>query len=229
MAYKKAMVADFDGTLYRPEQEVPIRPEDVEAIRAFQSKGYLFGVCSGRMLKEIRKLTGDQIHFDFAVTSSGACVYGLDASFEIHNEIDRIRTEDILEYVERHYRLEGNLHIADNRQITDISFHPETEEEAERLAHDLQGRYFSFIEAIPSSTSVNVIPLGSVKGLGIRNIQRHYGIETMYSVADSVSALSMFRGADKNYAVAWGEDDIIDDADQVVDSVAEALKLAEED
>lgn len=229
MAYQKAFVADFDGTLYFPEREIKVDPKEIEAIRKFQEKGFPFGICSGRTFKEIKKLTENKIRFDFAVTSSGACVYGIDDSLEIHNEIKRNKAEDILEYVERHYGLEGNLHIAESRQISDVTFHPETAEEAENLARDLQGKYYSFIDAIPSNRSVNVIPLGSAKRLGIREIKVQYGIEKMYSVADSVSSFSMFQGSDVNYAVSWGQDEMIEYADATVGSVAEALEKAAED
>lgn len=229
MAYEKALVSDFDGTLFFRDREITISPRDIEAIRKFQEKGFLFGVCSGRTFREIKELSHNKIHFDFAVTSSGACVYGLDEGLEIHNSINRNQAEDILDYVERQYGIEGNLHITERRQISDVTFHPASIEEAQNLARDLQGRYYSFIEAIPSNRSVNVIPLGSAKRLGIREIKQHYDIETIYSVADTISSMSLFQGADVNYAVDWGQEEMIDFADATVGSVAEALQKAAED
>lgn len=229
MAYEKAFVSDFDGTLYFAEGDVKVRPEDIAAIEEFQKKGYLFGVCSGRTFAEVKRLTDNRIHFDFAVTSSGACVYGVDDTLEIHNSIDRNEAENILDYVERNYHLEGSLHITNDKQISDVTFHPETAEDAENIARDLEGKFFSFIVAIPSNRSVNVIPLGSAKRLGVREIKMHYDINRVYAAADTVSAYSMFQGADVNYAMKWGQDEMIDYADATVDSVAEALKLAAED
>lgn len=229
MAYEKALVADFDGTLFFPERKVKISPDDIGAIREFQEKGFLFGVCSGRTFDEVKRLSEYKIHFDFAVTSSGACVYGIDDTLEIHNDINRNRAEDILDYVERYYGLEGNLHITKNRRISDVTFHTASEEDAERIARDLEGKYYSFIEAIPSNRSVNVIPLGSAKRLGVREIKQHYGIHTVYAVADTVSAISLFQGSDVNYAVKWGQEEMIENASATVGSVSEALKLAAED
>lgn len=229
MAYEKAFVSDFDGTLFFADRDVRVRPEDIAAIEEFQKQGYLFGVCSGRTFAEVKRLTENKIHFDFAVTSSGACVYGLDNTLEIHNSIDRNAAENILDYVERNYHIEGNLHITENKQISDVTFHPATEEDAEKMAKDLEGKYFSFVVAIPSNRSVNVIPLGSAKRLGVREIKEHYDIKTVYAAADTVSAYSLFQGADVNYAVKWGQSEMIDFADATVDSVAEALELAAKD
>ncbi|KUH58032.1 hypothetical protein AUL39_07365 [Tractidigestivibacter scatoligenes] len=75
----RAMASDFDGTLFfgiggRAHPLHRFLPRDIEAIRTFRAGGGLFGVCTGRPLGAVLADAGRDLSFDFAITSSGACV-----------------------------------------------------------------------------------------------------------------------------------------------------------
>lgn len=76
---RKAMASDFDGTLFfgigggdHPFHH--FLPHDLAAIEEFRAQGGLFGVCTGRPLGAVLDDAGNALSFDFAITSSGACV-----------------------------------------------------------------------------------------------------------------------------------------------------------
>ena len=71
----KILASDLDGTLYFGDQPDPIRPQDREAIHAFQKAGNAFGICSGRTLAGIHHaLDGRDIDLDFYILVSGAAL-----------------------------------------------------------------------------------------------------------------------------------------------------------
>ncbi len=75
----RAMASDFDGTLFfgiggRMHPLHRFLPRDLRAIEEFRARGGLFGVCTGRPLGAVLADAGGDLSFDFAITSSGACV-----------------------------------------------------------------------------------------------------------------------------------------------------------
>lgn len=75
----RAMASDFDGTLFfgiggRMHPLHRFFPRDLRAIEEFRARGGLFGVCTGRPLGAVLADAGRDLSFDFAITSSGACV-----------------------------------------------------------------------------------------------------------------------------------------------------------
>lgn len=75
----KAMASDFDGTLFfgvgnRVHPFHRFLSRDLAAIADFRARGGLFGVCTGRPLGAVLEDASDTLSFDFAITSSGACV-----------------------------------------------------------------------------------------------------------------------------------------------------------
>ena len=229
MGYKKLFVSDFDGTLYFKDAEKHFHEEDLKAIREFQEKGYLFGVCTGRMFEAVQKLTGDKIKIDFAITSSGATVEKGDGELISRDIIDRNVAEDIMDYYERR-GFEARLHISStDREINDITFHTETDAAAEELAGDINSKFSEFVEAFQNKTAVNVIPLGCSKGLGVRKIQKYFDVERSYAIGDAATDFQLFRGADVTFTVPSASPALADKADYKNTTVAEALKIAAEE
>lgn len=69
----KILASDFDGTLYFPK-EGGLRPGDIQAIQEFQARGHKFGLSTGRPLKGVLGMLGEQVRPDFYVLCSGALV-----------------------------------------------------------------------------------------------------------------------------------------------------------
>ena len=64
----KAFASDFDGTFYFVDQKEPIKQCDIEAIGELQSKGYLFGFCTGRPIYGVLDYLDNQVMADFYIT-----------------------------------------------------------------------------------------------------------------------------------------------------------------
>ncbi|RGU50083.1 hypothetical protein DWW58_07835 [Olsenella sp. AF16-14LB] len=89
---RKAMASDFDGTLFfgiggRVHPLHRFLPRDLAAIEEFRVEGGLFGVCTGRPLGAVLDDAGNALSFDFAVTSSGACVSDAEGNTLFSREI----------------------------------------------------------------------------------------------------------------------------------------------
>ena len=74
----KVFATDFDGTLYFHNEEEPIHAADLEAIRAFQEAGGLFGACTGRPARALTVQTEGLVPFDFYIALTGGTVFDRD-------------------------------------------------------------------------------------------------------------------------------------------------------
>ena len=74
----KALACDFDGTLFFSDNSPEISFTDIDAIKSFQSKGNLFGFCTGRTIEGILEHTDGLLQADFYITNSGACILNKD-------------------------------------------------------------------------------------------------------------------------------------------------------
>ncbi|MEE3420746.1 MAG: HAD family hydrolase [Lachnospiraceae bacterium] len=229
MGYKKVFVSDFDGTLYFQGQEEEFHEEDFKAIADFQAKGYLFGICTGRMFDVVKTIIGEKIRLDFAITSSGAAVVRGDGEIISRDGIDRNVAEDIMDEYERK-GFQSRLHMSkEDRMINDVTFHTETAEAAAELADDINQKYSEFVAAFQNRTAVNVVPLGCSKGLAVRKVQKYFDVEKTYAIGDSATDFRLFRGADMTFMVPGAAPELAQRADYTKATVAEALKIAEED
>lgn len=229
MGYKKVFVSDFDGTLYFMGEEAEFHEEDLKAIKDFQAKGYLFGICTGRMFDAVKEIIGDRIRLDFAITSSGASVETGEGQVISRDIIDRNVAEDIMDYYERR-GYSSRLHMSKtDREINDITFHTETNEDAEGLADNINQTFSEYVAAFQNKTAVNVVPLGCSKGLAVRKVQAYFDVEKSYAIGDSATDFRLFRGADMTFTVPDAAPELARRADYTKATVAEALKIAAED
>ena len=78
----KVFASDFDNTLFFRDfwdnGEGYIRKKDIEKIKDFQTKGNLFGLCTGRALFDVFFDAKDIINFDFYILASGAVILDRD-------------------------------------------------------------------------------------------------------------------------------------------------------
>ncbi|WP_177171299.1 HAD hydrolase family protein [Olsenella sp. KH3B4] len=96
------MASDFDGTLFFGigGDDHPFHhflPRDLAAIEEFRVRGGLFGVCTGRPLGAVLDDMGNALSFDFAITSSGACVSDAEGNTLFSREIPNDDVRAILD------------------------------------------------------------------------------------------------------------------------------------
>ena len=70
----KIFASDFDHTLFHRERNPHVSQEDLEAIQAFQGEGNRFGMCTGRPYQGLHLDLPEELHPDFYILSSGACI-----------------------------------------------------------------------------------------------------------------------------------------------------------
>jgi len=68
---KKLFFFDIDGTLIFKGR---FKVSDMNFIRKYQKAGYLFGLCTGRPLKETTEILPSDIQPDFYIATSGAVI-----------------------------------------------------------------------------------------------------------------------------------------------------------
>lgn len=245
---KTAFASDFDGTLCESDWNLGIErfdPADLEAVRAYQAKGGLFGVCTGRPLSSIVESLRGKLELDFYIVTTGAQV--LDARLgpiSVH-EIDRdvvarlhaqfaaddtgfvVVTDDQfvsvgglagpgIERIESLTELKGSVY--------DVSLEFLDDEDAARVAcAQVNERFGSSVAAFQNRGSVDIVPVGCSKGSGVHAVRKALGVNCIAGIGDSYNDLPLLEAADVSYTFHKAPAEVQTAADYVVDSVAEAL------
>lgn len=93
---------------------------------------------------------------------------------------------------------------------------------AQRLAEQ-----FPEVDVVTNQMFVDIVPKGASKGSGLINLMTHLGLDrsavTLYTFGDSWNDMSMHAIADRSFAFPWSPAEVIDTADEVIESVAGAL------
>lgn len=243
----KLFATDFDGTLYFHNAAEPIRQTDLDAIAAFQAEGNLFGVCTGRPVRALTIQTEDVIPFDFYIALTGATLHDRSVRPLIEASIPRAIVRELYEtYAPLAARRSALVCAADNywilgesleewpvlaapdfdslpNPLQGIGMETETEEEAIRLAEQINEAYAGIACAYVNLASLDVLPAGHSKGTGLRDAADRFGATLTAGIGDSYNDLPLLQAADVAYTFHSAPEDMRRQADVLVDSVAEAL------
>ena len=240
--------SDFDGTLYFWDPMDPFKEADLEAIRKFQDRKGLFGVCTGRSLDGVLAITKGAIKFDFYILATGALI--LDRSLnviyeeniphecvndiveDIRNQADCMVMTDLEAYVL--YR-EKNIPVFSkafnnvsellDKKICGISINTENRNDAERLCGEINQKYGDRITAFQNATSVDIAPLGCSKGNAIDILKKGYDHKLICGIGDSFNDIPLLSEADLAFTFNDAPDEVKKKAAYYVSSVGEALEL----
>ncbi|WP_195643714.1 HAD-IIB family hydrolase [Thomasclavelia ramosa] len=243
----KAIASDFDGTIYFENQLNKFNKADLEAIRIYQKKGHLFGLCTGRPLNGIVKLTSGLIDFDFYILSSGAVI--LDKKFNIltsetinFSVLKRICTfvsDKFIVSIQSNNKLyslkeKSNIPIEqiiiqdiDELKYGDIygiSFDAITIYDAKQMADEINKQFNLDVKAFQNKNYVDVVSKRTSKGKALEYLKSTLNIDTLYSIGDSYNDIPMFEKSDYAYTFLTSPDDVKKQADFVIDSVNKAIK-----
>ncbi len=243
-----AFAADFDGTLCESDWNLGTErydPADLEAVRAYQAAGGLFGVCTGRPLVSIVESLKGKLDLDFYIVTTGAQV--LDRNLEPL----RVRTidPDVVQALHDRYAREGvGFIVVTDTQFAcvgysvgpgtgllqsldevegptyDVSLEFTGDTEAARVAcADVRERFGARVEAFQNQGSVDIVPAGCSKGTGVQIVREALGVERVVGIGDSYNDLPLLEAADVAYTFHTSPQEVKDAADTVVGSVAEAI------
>lgn len=245
----KAFASDFDGTIYFVKNDQKMKTEDVEAIRAFQNKGNLFGVCTGRSLHGIVKAKGLEADFDFFILANGARILDKNLN-EIHRKtIERdvlIKTYETMTdfgvgdivihanetvytfgkglplqiHIESFDEIEGDNIFG----ISTFAGYDKAHELAEKINRDFEGKLIAYV----NKSIVDVVSYGSSKGNAVKFIKDYLNIDEIAGIGDSFNDVPMFDAADVSFTFESSHEDVKEKADYIVETAADAIRIFEE-
>lgn len=244
----KIFATDFDGTLYFHDAEEQIRTADLEAIRAFQEQGGLFGACTGRPVRALTTQTEGLVPFDFYIALTGGTIFDRDLNPIYTRDLPRDLVRELYEHYSPLARdgialacaadnywvlgdfdeLEWPVRVA--RTFDDLpgpylgmGMETKTVEEAEALAAEVNEEYAGIACAYVNLASIDILPAGCSKGTGLRRAAEYYGATLTGGIGDSFNDLPLIEAADVGYTFHRCDEGMRSVANVLVDSVDEAL------
>lgn len=247
----KILASDFDNTLFFKDG---VHKEDVEAIRAFQKQGHLFGLCTGRQLDGIKYPFGGKreypltdIDFDFYITLSGGVIFNKQCETIFEKAISMTILKEIAEAIPVHMSIvyKDDIYMYRPTEITwgttiesldeltfkeadAFSFHfPEGDLENAKKARDyVNTHYGDTCAAFQNKNHVDVCGAGCSKGTGIKHIVDYFHIDPqdVYGIGDSWNDLPLLESVAHGYTFTYAPDDVKGKAEKIVGSLSEAIK-----
>lgn len=239
----KALASDIDGTLIFKGQ---FKVNDMNFIRKYQKAGYLFGLCTGRPLKETTEILPSDIQPDFYIATSGAVIlnkekhviyekiicfedihkiykeYHQKALIIIQTDTDVYKTA--YEEYDKDIKIIRSLDDIKDKKIYGISLVFETEEQAKTICYHINQNYHS-LEGFQNTNSIDIVKKGCSKGYGILKVKELLNIDDMSGIGDSYNDIPMLDVVDCSFTFKNSPLMIQQQVSYVVDSVAEAISI----
>lgn len=241
---RRVFASDFDRTLYFMGQPVDVKPDDLAAIAAYQRKGGLFGVCTGRSLRGVTLAIGNRVKFDFYILVSGSLI--LDGAMNVLRRrcISRplleelcgrcrgyemvIQANDTVYTFGRPYPLQtkiATLEDIEGGDLYGVSIATDSPEAARQLTEQFNSLYADAVTAHQNGGHVDVAPQGCSKGIALEMIRNHFSADSIGGIGDGQNDLPMLEQADMSFTFPYAPTEVRQRASRMVDSVAEALYL----
>ncbi|MBP3893489.1 MAG: HAD family phosphatase [Atopobiaceae bacterium] len=244
----KIFASDFDGTLYFHGADEPVRRADLDAIRAFQESGGLFGACTGRPLRGLTVQSEGLVPFDFYIALTGGTIfdrsyrpiYTRELPYEVVREqFDRyaVHARDgiALACAADDYWVIGDVDTQDwpVKQVATFDQLPgpyqgmgmetATVEEAIDLAAEVNATYGDVACAYVNLASIDILPAGCSKGTGLIKAAEYFGASLTGGIGDSHNDVPLLQAADVAYTFRRCDERVRSEADVLVDHTSEAL------
>lgn len=243
---KKMLASDFDGTLYFMNAAEKVHPQDVVAIREFQEKGNLFGLCTGRSLQGILLVLKEDIRFDFMILASGALILDKEKkvirkkciSYELLEDIYEkytdhvwivIQANDTVYNIGMEHPLQITIKELSEMRGSDIyglSFGTEKPEEAARIAREINEHYGERLNAFQNVCNVDIVAKGCSKGEAFEFVKDYFHADLTGAIGDSYNDLPMLQMAEIPFTFPYAPESMKEYVGEqnIVESVAWALE-----
>lgn len=242
---KKLLASDIDGTLYINRK---VSDADIEAIARWQNEGHLFGICSGRSVKDAeRALAESGIKPDFFLCSSGAVGTDCKGNFLYKKPMPKEAPRALWEIAKtfRYDAFTGHstdgttLHGRnDNRpeyvNCKESDLFDQELTQCYVAFHTIPGQSFQFADAVEKTLPyinvhrndhyIDCTMKGTDKAKGVSFMAQHFGIEekNCFAIGDNQNDLPMLLSFE-GYCVESGDAYTIEQVGKTVDSVADLI------
>ena len=235
----KLFASDLDGTLFFNRNP---RQGDIDAIKKFQSEGNLFGCCTGRALSGTTTSFDNLLNCDFYIASSGAIVcdkelnviYGCPIKFDTVKEIVEKYQDEITIFVQtKNYyiikksfpsKLMTTIQSIDklkDETIYSFCLITENKNDLDKIDEDL--KQYSDIIGYRNLDAIDVVAAECSKGKAVKIAKEYFKADTSYGIGDSYNDIPLLQDADFSFTFHTSPDEVKQEADQLVDSVEEAI------
>ena len=243
----KIIASDFDGTVYFRTEDPPYKKEDVEAIKRFQAKGNLFGLCTGRPLMGIVPYASKDFDYDFYICNSGAMIYDrnykpllekwVDLSvlhavakqFNEGVEIMIIAKDQMYVYhplANSNFKNEvSSTQEIQSDQLFGFALHFNTANQAEEAIDEFRKNY-PMIDAYVNVNAIDCVAKGSSKATGIEYIMDYYKInkDEISCIGDNYNDVPMLTAVENSYTFYNSPEGVKSQVKYLVNSVAECIE-----
>lgn len=239
-----ALASDFDHTIYFDKEDVPLKPQTVAAVRKLRQAGHKFGFCTGRLKDAQLTQVADVLDADFYILISGALIlnkereiiHGCPMDWELLKQLNSlytsgcgaaILTKDVMYIIGKNRPYGTHIESLDEIKETVYGFSLElpTPERAHEIADEVKMKFGGLLNAFPNKWYLDIVSAGCSKGTGIEFVKNHYGIDIIGGVGDSYNDLPMLREADISFTFTYAPENVQHQADNVVESAAEAIEI----
>lgn len=243
-----AFASDFDGTLCQSDwvaRTEHFDPADLDAVRRYQEAGGLFGICTGRPSFEVAESLRGKLELDFYIAVTGAQILdrNMEPIFErtipreVAEELYALRPKnagmflavsrdqfvEVGESVDPMWPRVGSLAELRSEPFS-VSLEFLDDEDAARIAcARIAADYGDVVAPFQNKGSVDIVPAGCSKGVGVRIAREALGVTCMAGIGDSYNDLPLLEAADVSYTFHASPEPVREAAGHLVDSVAQAL------
>ena len=239
---KFIFASDFDRTIYFRDG---FHKEDMEAIKAFQKEGNLFGLCTGRSLYGIEETMKEDFPFDFYLLATGC--YLLDKNkipfftCELEErEIKRLIEEygDIYSYaintgkdyvmVKDYYGIFYNLSpFPEGQKYYGMSFYCPKTALASEVKDKIEKEHLG-LTAHQNGRYIDITVKGISKGSSIQKLREIYPDAFIFGIGDNFNDLPLLEEVDCSFTFESSNEGVKEKADYIVSSLKDAISIAYE-
>lgn len=234
---KKAFASDFDNTLY---YKGVFHQEDLLAIKEYQSKGHLFGICTGRSLNGVLVPSRDEIKYDFFIVSTGSLILNSKKEIIFSSPIDIDEVKRISKRFSNYsiaynsgydfislddkYEIVKVIHSLDELpdDIYGISFPTESVDKATELVRFINTNFH--VSAFNNNRFIDITSFNSSKGNAIKILKKKLNFNHIAGMGDSYNDIPLLDAVDTSYTFISSPHEVKEHTNHVSTSLKEALE-----
>lgn len=217
----KMFVSDFDRTLYVNSD---ISPENIHAVRNWQSGNNLFVIATGRTDAFIKEKLGEYgLEADYIICNNGARIVSADSRSLYQQQLDEVDVKTLVSLLSKQYQKPIDIVCANEKDaILQIHVRFQDREEAKEAA-DVVNQTVPGVNAFANEWNLDIVKSGINKAEGITVLMSLLGWEGAVAViGDSLNDLEMI-GRFQGFAMETAGEVVKQAAHEIFESVADCM------